>query len=48
MLRLLDRLKGGMSVHGFFVLDRSVFPSLVGFFLTYFVLLLEFRIGEGS
>ncbi len=44
-LKLLGRMSG-FSVHGFFLLDRRIFPSLVGFFLTYFFLLLEFKLDE--
>ncbi len=46
--RLVDRTRGGVSVHGFFLLERAIFPSPVGFFLTYFVVLLEFRLGGGE
>ena len=45
MLKLIERMEG-VSVHGFFLLDRTIFPSLMGFFLTYFFLLLEFRLSE--
>ena len=47
MLKLLGRING-MSVRGFFLVDRRIFPSLLGFFLTYLVLLVEFRVDEDA
>ncbi len=47
MIQLLGRTTE-MSLHGFMLLDRTIFPSLVGFFLTYFFLLLQFKMDEAS
>jgi len=38
--RMLDRLEG-LSVRGFFIVDRSIFPALLGHFLTYLVILIQ-------
>ncbi len=43
--RLVGKMDG-LSVRGFFLVDRKIFPSLLGFFLTYLVLLVEFRVDE--
>ncbi len=48
MQKLLSRLEGGLSVRGFFPVDRGIFPSLVGFFLTYLVLFVQLRAGDGG
>ena len=45
MVQLLARIEG-LSVRGFFLVNRKIFPSLLGFFLTYLVLLVEFRVDE--
>ncbi len=45
LVQLLSKVNG-MSLHGFFLLDRTMFPSLAGFFLTYFFLLLQFKLAE--
>ena len=38
----------GLPAHGFFKVDRSILPSLLGHFLTYFIILVEFKLNELS
>ena len=40
------KLVRSLSVHGFFHLDRAIFPALLGHILTYVVILIEFRMSQ--
>ncbi len=40
---LLDRSKN-LSVRGFFIVDRAIFPALLASFLTYFIIIVQFRL----
>ena len=43
--QLLERSRG-LNVKGFFIVDRTMFPTLLGHFLTYLVILIQFRMSE--
>ncbi len=42
------KLMHGFSIHGFFNLDRTIFPALLGHILTYVIILIEFRMSQNS
>ncbi len=33
-----------LSVRGFFVMNRAIFPALLANFLTYFIIIVQFRL----
>ncbi len=41
----LDSVQG-LNVRGFFIVDRTMFPALIGHFLTYIIILIQFRMSE--
>ena len=38
----------GLNVRGFFIVDRTMFPALIGHFLTYIIILVQFRMSEDT
>lgn len=40
---LLERAKN-LSVKGFFIIDRAIFPAILANFLTYVIIIIQFRL----